>query len=45
MASYNKWWLEKDPVCRWDALVNHIGVILHHLQSLMGAMELIVLSP
>ena len=27
---------------RWDALIGWIGVVSHHLQSLLGVIELIV---
>jgi hypothetical protein len=27
---------------RWDAVIGQIGVVSHHLQSLLGAIELIV---
>ena len=31
--------------CKSDALINHIGVISHHLESLLSATELSILCP
>ena len=37
LVNYEKWWPEK------DAMIGKIGYISHHLGSLSGAIELIVL--
>ena len=33
----------KVRIARWDARIGRIGVVSHHLQSLMGAINFIVL--
>jgi hypothetical protein len=33
----------KGRTARWDAMIDRIGVVSHHLQSLLGAIKLTVL--
>ena len=34
---------QKGCIARWDAMIGHIGVLLHHLRSHLGAIKLTVL--
>ena len=34
---------QKGRIARWDAMIGWIGVVSHHLQSLLGAMKFTVL--
>ena len=33
----------KGCIARWDAMIGQIGVVSHHMRSLLGAIELTVL--
>ena len=33
----------KGSTARWDAMIDQIGVVSHHLRSLLGAIKLTVL--
>ena len=33
----------KGCIARWDAMIDRIGVVSHHLRSLLGAVKLSVL--
>ena len=35
--------VQKGRIARWDALIGHIGVVSHHLQSLLDVIKLTVL--
>ena len=35
--------VRKGRTARWDAMIDRIGVVSHHLQSLLDAIKLIVL--
>ena len=34
---------QKERIARWDAMIGRIGVVSHHLQSLLGAIKLTIL--
>ena len=43
MAKIGKVVARKGCTARWDTMVDHIGVVSHHLQSLLGAIKSTVL--